>query len=293
MRTLKKTRNDMAPELLGYLQFVQLRIAAATYQGRYWILRAFFNYLVAKNKKSSDVTQTDVEEYLQTRKATQQSKVLFCSVIHDFYEYLKRYHTGACLVKNPAEIAFKPDKSVRLFKVPSQETMDEIFSRLSGANDKLSLRNRLLIELAYGSGLRRSELIRLNIEDIDSESGTLYVLGKGDKPRVVPITAHAMETIHKYISLRKTTRGPLFVTFFGTRLHSETIRLICHQKAGMKPHLLRHACATHMLKNCCDLRFIQDLLGHTRLSTTYIYTAVDKTTLQEVINRNHPRTENH
>lgn len=145
-----------------------------------------------------------------------------------------------------------------------------------------------MAELAYGSGLRRGELERLNIEDIDLENGTAQVRGKGGKMRIVPLTAITIEFIRRVIADRKAYRGPLLVSFTGRRLGGGAIGWIFAEKIGIRPHLLRHACATHMLRNGCNLRVIQDLLGHARLTTTMLYTHINKRDLQKVVNGFHP-----
>jgi len=179
----------------------------------------------------------------------------------------------------------------RLPKVPSQAAVDKIFARLYEHDDGLHIRDRLMAELAYGSGLRRTELARLNVEDLDIESNRAHVMGKGDKPRVVPITSRTAETIREHLRRRHISRGPLFVSWFGGRMRPQSVYYTLRERVGIRPHLLRHACATHMLKNGCGVRVIQELLGHAKLDTTYLYTAVDKQDLLRVVNAAHPRAK--
>lgn len=198
-----------------------------------------------------------------------------------------------CPEENPATgIAFKPDKGEHLPNVPSQAAVDEIFEHLPDTDDELRMRDRLMAELAYGSGLRRAELHRLNIEDIDREENTVRVLGKGNKVRVVPLTEQALDATRKYLLRRRASRGPLLVSYAGRRLSCNGVYSVMRNRIGMRPHLFRHAFATHLLKNGCSIRVIQELLGHNRLSTTYLYTSVEKNGLKRVVQAAHPRAKN-
>jgi site-specific recombinase XerD len=207
-------------------------------------------------------------------------------VIREFYEYLKT-------PENPAlHIVFKKDTVRKLPRVPSQPVIEGIIGNLAGSDTILRIRDRLMIELAYGSGLRRSEMVKLDIEDINIERKTAYIIGKGGNERIVPLTAKALEALREYLSIRQAYRGALLVSFLGKRLSSGSVYSILRDKAGIRPHLLRHACASHMLKNGCSIRVIQQLLGHKKLSATQIYTQVNKEDLREVINRKHPGNSN-
>jgi len=279
----------MEPELLDYLRHIRPRIASTTYQCKHWQIQAFFKYLAAKGKAISEVNRTIVEEYLAGLTCSQQFRQATCAVVREFYDVLRLRHPDLCPDENPAAgIEFKPDKSNRLFKVPSQAA-DKIFARLYEQDGDLNIRDRLMAELAYGSGLRRAELAGLDIEDIDLETNTAQVMGKGSKLRVVPITERAVDTVREYLCRRHASRGPLLVSFFGRRLSLGGVYQIYKERIGLRPHLLRHACATHMLRNGCNVRVIQELLGHNRLSTTYLYTAIEKGMLRQVVNGSHPR----
>jgi integrase/recombinase XerC len=280
----------LEPELLDYLRHIRPRIASTTYARKLWQIQAFARWLAMENKQYAQVKQPDVERFLLSLGCSQMFRQAVCGVVREFYDVLRLRHPDVCPQENPAAgIAFTPDKSRRLPKVPSQAAVEEIFARLSDDGSDLRIRDRLMAELAYGSGLRRSELARLNIEDIDLENSTAQVLGKGNKPRIVPLTERAAETVREYLHRRHASRGPLLVSFRGRRLTPGNIYYIMRDRVGIRPHLLRHACATHMLKNGCGVRVIQELLGHERLDTTYLYTAVTKENLRDVIARNHPR----
>jgi integrase/recombinase XerC len=146
-----------------------------------------------------------------------------------------------------------------------------------------------MAELIYGSGLRRSELVGVDIEDINFTEGTVQVTGKGNKVRNVPLTEKSLSLIREYLSERQAYRGPLFKSQHNRRISKQTVYEVLKLRAGMRPHQLRHACATHMLTNGCSIRVIQELLGHKDLRSTQVYTHLDKEQLRKVINKNHPR----
>lgn len=282
----------MEYEMFDYLRHIRPRVASTTYQRKLWQLQSFLKYLSSMGKNVADVLRADVEDYLGGLTCSQVFKQAICGVVREFYDVLKMRHPYFYPLPNPAKgIEFKPDKSRKLPNVPSQAAIEEIFARLAEQTSGLHIRNSLMAELAYGSGLRRAELARLDIEDINLESNTARVTGKGDKPRVVPLTAKTAATFREYISRRHASRGPLLTTSTGRRLKLGAISWNFKNNIGLRPHLFRHACATHMLKNGCGIRTIQELLGHNRLSSTYLYTAVDKTGLKKVLETNHPRAE--
>ena len=165
------------------------------------------------------------------------------------------------------------------------------------------LRDRAMLELLYGGGLRVAELAQLEVSDVDLDAGQVHVTGKGDKERVVPLGAAARESIRDYLSVRDQLRGKkraphptaLFRGRYGTRLSARQVQNTVRQygvRAGgrgdVHPHVLRHSCATHLLDAGADLRSIQELLGHASLSTTQRYTHVTLDRLMEVYDRSHP-----
>jgi integrase/recombinase XerC len=159
-----------------------------------------------------------------------------------------------------------------------------------------SARDRALLELLYGSGLRVSEAVGLDLEDVDRDRRTLRVLGKGRRERVVPFGEAAASALDQYLGERRESPGPLFRNVRGRRLGVRSVQTIVrrHARASgltrrVSPHTLRHTFATHMLDAGADLRVIQDLLGHRRLSTTQRYTHVSGDQLMRVYDAAHPR----
>jgi integrase/recombinase XerC len=161
-----------------------------------------------------------------------------------------------------------------------------------------AIRDKAILELLYSSGLRVSELTSLDISDLDIKESLLRVKGKGRKERIIPIGSKALEAIKNYLperaSLKKRSQA-LFLNYRGGRLTPRSIRRILlkyskmiNLKGYLSPHTLRHTFATHLLHGGADLRSIQELLGHSSLSTTQKYTHVDITHLAEVYDRAHP-----
>jgi integrase/recombinase XerD len=191
-----------------------------------------------------------------------------------------------------------------LRRVPGTLTPEEI-SRLLTApagGDAYALRDRAMLELFYSSGLRVSELVGLNLTQVDLENGYVRVFGKGSKERIVPIGSKALEAISVYLTsgrhkfVKPKTGSQLFLSERGTAISRFMLWVIvkrCARLAGItkpvKPHLLRHSFATHLLSGGADLRAIQEMLGHANLSTTQIYTAVDPKRIAEQHAKFHPR----
>jgi site-specific recombinase XerD len=165
---------------------------------------------------------------------------------------------------------------------------DALLAQLEG-DDALSLRNRALFELVYSAGLRSQEVVDLELADADFEQEAIHVRGKGGKERVVPLGEEAAYWLRRYLrdSRPRLARGAcdtLFLSARGRPLDTSTLRRLVPN-----PHSLRHAFATHLLEGGADLRTIQELLGHSSLSTTQVYSHVDGKRLRRVYDRAHPR----
>lgn len=190
---------------------------------------------------------------------------------------------------------------------PEWLTEKEVTTLLSVPDLKtsLGLRDRAILETLYSTGIRRAELMGLDLKDIDSDTGILRVTqGKGGKGRLVPIGIRATEWIEEYkkrsrIHLVNQKTDALFISFYGNRLGCMGVAGAVQKakgKAGIHKwgaaHLLRHSCATHMLKHGADLRIVQQILGHTEIETTLIYTHLDITHLKQVHRQTHPAEKN-
>jgi site-specific recombinase XerD len=187
------------------------------------------------------------------------------------------------------ELAMKPRRSRHLPETPRPGEIDELLASSEGESP-LDLRNRALLELVYSAGLRSAEAVSLDLADVDFENETVHVRGKGGKERVVPLGEEASLWASRYLrgarpKLAKEANDAFFLSASGRRLDTSTLRrLIRH------PHRLRHAFATHLLEGGADLRVIQELLGHSSLSTTQAYSHVDARRLRRVYDRAHPRS---
>ena len=199
------------------------------------------------------------------------------------------------LERNPAREVGTPTIPKKL--VPFLP-VDETWTLLEGApaGSVQELRDRAILELLYATGIRVSELSGLDLADLDPGQGTARIMGKGAKERIVPVGDKAEEAVTAYLEARGREEGPLFRNGRGQRLTSRSVHRIVRARARasglirrVSPHTLRHTFATHLLDAGADLRLIQELLGHSRLSTTQKYTHVSADHLMKVYDAAHPR----
>jgi site-specific recombinase XerD len=199
---------------------------------------------------------------------------------------LLRFTLGA---ERVPEASFAPRRRRRLPEVLKAREIEALVDGFD-PTDALALRNRALVELVYSAGLRSREAVDLNLGDVDFDQELVHVRGKGGKERAVPLGEEAAHWLARYVrdGRPQHARGAvdaLFLSVRGRRLDTSTLRrLVPH------PHRLRHAFATHLLEGGADLRVIQELLGHSSLSTTQIYSHVDARRLRRVYDRAHPRS---
>ena len=187
------------------------------------------------------------------------------------------------------ELALSGRKRRRLPHAPRPEEADELIGSFGG-DDPLALRNHALFELVYSAGLRAQEAAGLELRDVDFEAEVVHVRGKGGKERAVPLGEEAAYRLRLYLErarpeLARGAEDRLFLSVRGRPLDTSTLRRLVPN-----PHRLRHAFATHLLEGGADLRTIQELLGHSSLSTTQIYSHVDARRLRRVYDRAHPRS---
>jgi integrase/recombinase XerC len=216
------------------------------------------------------------------------------SSVRAFFRYLRR---EGFVQSDPAALVVAPKREQ---KVPAHLSVDEMVALLESpdAATPLGRRDRAILELFYASGIRLSELVALDLEDLNLPDRVVRVMGKGRKERIVPFNAKTREALRVWLKDRITlTRGDaLFVNARGGRLTGRSVqRLVgryvrgCSTRFGISPHALRHSFATHLLQAGADLRAIQELLGHVQLSTTQRYTHVNVAQLLEVYRKAHPR----
>ena len=217
------------------------------------------------------------------------------SALRRFYAYLGRKHG---ITDNPAVGISAPKKPRPLPKALDTEQAGRLMT--GSSEDPLQLRDVAMLELTYSSGLRLAELASLDLRDLDLESGTLRVTGKGSKTRELPVGRYAIEAIQRWLTVRseidKTGEQALFLSRQGRRISHRSIQQRFKQRASrqgldvpLHPHMLRHSFASHMLESSADLRAVQELLGHADISTTQIYTHLDFQHLAKVYDQAHPR----
>ncbi len=182
-----------------------------------------------------------------------------------------------------------PRRARRLPETLKSEEIEAVLEGLVG-DEPLAIRNRAILELVYSAGLRSREAVDLDLGDVDFEQEAVHVQGKGGKERVVPLGEEAAYRLRRYLEdarpgLARGGESALFLSARGRRLDTSTLRRLLPN-----PHRLRHAFATHLLEGGADLRVIQELLGHSSLSTTQIYSHVDGRRLRKVYDRAHPRS---
>ncbi len=171
-------------------------------------------------------------------------------------------------------------------------------------DDILSTRDHAILELFYSSGLRLSELVNLNIDALDFSEGTVIVTGKGNKTRIVPMGAHAMQALQKWLQIRSNIKindasaKAVFIGLQGRRISARNIQYRMKEwsikqgiNSSVHPHMLRHSFATHVLQSSGDLRAVQEMLGHANISTTQVYTHLDYQHLTKVYDAAHPRAK--
>ena len=260
-------------------------------------LKRFFGFL--KEVPLEKIDYLEIRRYLAdlNEKGFSKSSIsrkLAC--LRSFFKFLVRENV---LKDNPAASISTPkkDKKLPLF-LEEKEVFNLLEAPASGS--KQEKRDKAILELLYSSGLRVSELVGLNIEDVDFFGEVLRVRGKGKKERLVPAGSKALNAIRDYILVRgdggTQNKGPVFLNKGKTRLTDRSVRRIVLKYArrialnkNISPHVLRHTFATHLLDRGADLRSVQELLGHENLSTTQIYTHVTTKRLKEAYDDAHPR----
>lgn len=204
-------------------------------------------------------------------------------------------------LQNPAETLSLPRSEKHLPETLNPGDVRRLIESV-GAGDPQGLRDRAMLELLYASGLRVSELCNARLENLDLDAGFIRVTGKGNKTRMIPVGVPAAAAIRQYLEsarpelVKPKTGAEIFLSVRGKKLTSQRIWQLIKQyaaRAGLAsnvfPHLLRHSFATHLLGGGADLRIIQELLGHADISTTQIYTHVEKSGLKAVLKKFHPR----
>jgi integrase/recombinase XerC len=312
-------------QLRSFLEFLRLNRNASPHTVAAYDsdLSQFLAFTAAQQrKKNSELRPADIalpavrafmaDLYRQGQARASVSRKL--SALRTFTRYMRR---EGWIEGDPVALAAAPKREQ---KVPSHLSVDEMSTLLAtpDASTPLGCRDRAILELFYASGLRLSELVGLDVEDVNLSARMVRVMGKGAKERIVPFNDAARKSIAAWLKdraalvnaqlptsnsqkrtrSRKSEADALFVNFRGSRLTGRSVQRLlaryvsmCSTRFGISPHALRHSFATHLLERGADLRAIQELLGHVALSTTQRYTHVNAAQLLDVYRKAHPRAK--
>ncbi len=265
-------------------------------------LKKFHAFLSSKDKGLVSFSKGDIIDFIERLRDEGYSMSSTCRFLSSIKGLCRYLIVEGIIKEDPSENLQAPKKWERL---PKSLSISEVRSFLEESSSPkthrpTAMRDYVMFELLYSSGLRVSELVSLKIEDINAEAGFLRVLGKGSKERIVPVNIRAMEKVKSYINrqrpkiLKKRQSPYLFVTNRGKPMTRQrlwqTIKK-CGRELGIdiSPHTMRHSFATHLLEGGADLRSLQKMLGHSDISTTQIYTKVTTDRMKQVYSKYHPR----
>jgi len=310
----------MRTHLRCFLEYLRLNrnLSARTVRAYESDLRQFLRFLESHLDRPADrIDPREVDHYairafmgeLYDRGQARASSARRLAAIRSFGRYLRREQH---IDREPGALVATPKQDQ---KVPARLEMSEVEALLAGPDvtTPLGRRDHAILELFYASGLRLSELVGLDLEDVNLSSRLVRVLGKGGKERIVPFNRSTTAALRAYLGDRETLvrqvavpeRGhrsrrprvdPLFVNYKGGRLSARSVDRLVRRyvsatsaRMGISPHALRHSFATHLLERGADLRAIQELLGHARVTTTQRYTHVSAAQLMSLYKKTHPR----
>jgi integrase/recombinase XerC len=295
---MEEIKNDDLIEYLKYLEYNR-NYSGNTLLNYELDIKEYLSFINSEGLDYLDITYQDLRGLLdsyQDKKYKSTSIRRKISSLKGFYKYLVRNNK---INTNPFIYVTLPKKEKKLPKFLNINEMDELFLPVD-FNDFLSLRNRLIIELLYATGIRVSELTGIKLKDIDKDNRSITVTGKGDKTRIVFFNEVTKKCLEKYIEESKENRKEdyLILNNNGRGITTRGIRLIMDNVIketsiikNVHPHILRHTFATHLLNNGCDLLTVQELLGHASISTTGIYTHVTTEHVKDVYYHTHPRSK--
>lgn len=304
IRRWERGKDTLEEQLINFLEFLSVErgLSNNTIESYQRDLKNYIAYL--KLQKIDDLdktTRTVVVSYLllMQRKGKASSSISrACAAIKSFYHFLSLERK----IKNDPTLNIETPKFEH--RLPRVLTLKEIEALLSqpDISKSIGLRDRAMLELLYASGMRVSELISLNVDDVNMDMGFVKCTGKGSKERILPVGSIALDYLKRYLTearpelIKNNDTKKLFVNNQGKKLTRQGFWKILKKhtlKAGINkhitPHTLRHSFATHLLENGADLRSVQEMLGHADISTTQIYTHLTKSKIKEVYDKAHPR----
>jgi len=291
----------------GFLRYMQVERNASdlTIKSYAEDLDALAEYLeesFAFEPQAGEITTLDLRGYVSAVSEAGYAGTTVARRLASMRSFFKFAQRQQMVEKNPAKPLRNPRQSRKL---PHFLTTDEIGKLLSAPepDSYAGLRDRAMLETTYSAGIRVSELVGINENDLDLHDGILRVRGKGKKERLAPLGSFAVEAIEKWMDVRhlsskseKLKHRPIFLNKFGNRITTRSVGRMLEKYLKLasldlrtSPHTLRHSFATHLLDRGADIRSVQELLGHKSLVTTQIYTHVSTTTLRSVYEKAHPR----
>ena len=292
------------PEKFRRYLLLEKSLSKSSVEAYMFDLRKLMEYVGTRDLELTDVKHEDLLDFIACLHGlgiSPRSQARIISGIRSFYKYLliEEY-----IEQDPCELIELPNLGRHIPEVLSVDEIDRIVNAIDDSKDEAQ-RNRAIIEVLYGCGLRVSELVNLKLTDISWKEEFVRVIGKGNKQRLAPISTRALKQIEYYlpfrssIDVKKGEEDYLFISKRGKHLSRITVFHIVKvlaERAGItkdiSPHTFRHSFATHLLERGANLRAIQVMLGHESISTTEIYTHMDMSTLRYEILEHHPRNRN-
>ena len=303
---------ELATEYLSHLQF-ERRLSNNTLYAYNFDLKKYTHFLFSELHLTSinSIKASHIENFVKdlNNAGTMDTKsdLKKSSTIHRLFSTIRGFHQYLCQLRitenDPSELLVPPRLTRKIPTTLLVEEVDKIIQAVD-LTKKYALRDQAILSLLYASGIRVTELVDLKLKNLMMDDGLIRVFGKGRKERIVPIGKIALSFLTLYLkelrpsnSRKGTSQGILFLNHRGGKLTRMSIWNILHEntlRAGItkkvSPHVLRHSFATHLLEGGADLRSVQEMLGHSDITTTQIYTNIDKIYLKEIHKEFHPRS---
>lgn len=285
-------------EFFDYLN-IEKRYSTNTIKSYKIDLSHYFNYLSSEQIEEIDAqTIKNYLAYLYINKASKKTISRKLSTLKSYYKFLNKKYSFDCNFINNVS---SPKKDKLLPQIIYKDELDKILNYMPSGN--FCHRNKAIINLLYSSGIRVSELCNITLSSIDLENRYMIVIGKGNKTRISPFSINCKETLENYIVLERNKKAKsdcdfLFINKYGNKITTRSIENIISDTSfklfgnnKLHPHIFRHTYATNLLNNGADLRTIQELLGHSSLTATQIYTHLANNEINNIYKISHPRVE--
>ncbi|MBO6145265.1 MAG: site-specific tyrosine recombinase XerD [Bacilli bacterium] len=290
---------DIDKQIQDYLNYIKIErgLSNNTYDGYKRDLEDFFNYI---KKEYKNINKNDIIKYIECLAKKDNPKTVNRHIvsIKNYFKYMEKIGN---IKNNPCEDITGLKMPKTMPHVLSEDDIDKLLD--IKLNDAFDYRNKAMLELMYSSGLRISELLNLDVNDIDFEMNIVRCFGKGSKERIVPLSDIATESLDIYINVYRNTlvknkvTNILFLNSRGDKLSRQGFFKILKKLAlekginkDISPHTIRHSFATHLINHGADLRSVQTMLGHENIKTTQIYTHVSNNYVKENYEKSHPRS---